>query len=226
MRRGTRRPVTSRDQGTRPIDRSPTIVGSAEDPGPGAGDDDLLARLRAGDADAWAALWQRYYPRMTAFALKHLGSLEDAEDVASEALVRTLARFSIVAPPRSLSAYLVTVTRNLSHDTVRRRVREEQVADRVVTENRLAAGGRPGVHRDEPEAFLDTRSGVVRALATIPARQRLVLVLLALEDRTVAEAAEALGLTTNATSQLAYRARRSMIDALARRPVAGPHRDT
>ena len=164
-------------------------MGSTEDPGPGAGDDDLLARLRAGDADAWAALWQRYYPRMTAFALKHLGSLEDAEDVASEALVRTLARFSIVAPPRSLSAYLVTVTRNLAHDTVRRRVREEQVADRVVTENRLAAGGRPGVHRDEPEGTDD--AGLVEAAGhrvELVAGERRNLKLTEPDDRIVAEA--------------------------------------
>lgn len=219
MRRGTRRPSTGRSQGTSRAEGDDTNSVEAED-------EELLADLRAGEPEAWAALWRRHYPRMRAYALKHLGSVEDAEDVASEALVRTLSRFGVVGPPRSLSAYLLTVTRNLSHDTVRRRVRDEEVVHRVATENRLAAGGRPDVHHDEGHGFLDGRSAVVRALTGIPARQRLVLVLLALEERTLAEAAEVLGLTPNATSQLAFRARRSMIEALTPRPVTGRGRGT
>jgi len=97
-------------------------------------DDQLVARLRAGDPAAFAALFQAHYAPMVRFVFRYVGSVDVAEDIAQEVMLRVWERREALDPARSLKALLFTAARRdalkrLSHDDV---VRAH--ADRVLGE--------------------------------------------------------------------------------------------
>src|SRR5579871_2892649 len=51
-------------------------------------DNEILDRVQQGERDAYAALFQRYYPRVEGYARRHLHNVEAARDVASETFLR------------------------------------------------------------------------------------------------------------------------------------------
>jgi len=76
----------------------------------------LVARARAGDADAWAALVGDHQEPVFRLAYLILGDAADAEDVAQEAFVRAylaLARFDAARP---LRPWLLSITANLARN--------------------------------------------------------------------------------------------------------------
>lgn len=161
-------------------------------------DRQALAALRSGEDGAWATLWLRHYSWLRGYAGGYLRANSEAEDVASEALMRTLVRFSVLDPPRSLRSYLKTVARHLVIDLYRRRDREAEAVQRSRGDL---------VVWDEPSLSVDERRRVVMTLRAMPERQRYVLIRLILDGMSITEVAEEISLTPNATSQLAFRAR-------------------
>ena len=97
----------------------------------GAGDEltstsDLLARARAGDADALNQLFTRYLGPLTRWARGRLPAwtrdLRDTDDIVQETLVQTLRRIDDFKPQRqgALQAYLRQAVVNRVRDEVRR----------------------------------------------------------------------------------------------------------
>ncbi|WP_308632306.1 RNA polymerase sigma factor [Nocardioides lianchengensis] len=158
----------------------------------------LLAALRSGDEGAWEELWRRHHPWVRRYSALLLRDQAEADDVASEAMVRTLTRFTVHDGPRSLSAYLQAVARNLVIDVFRRRERDAEAVARMSV---LVAS------TDDPVLALDERREVVLTLERMPARQRYALIRLVVDGLSVAELADEIHLTANATHQLAHRAR-------------------
>jgi RNA polymerase sigma-70 factor (sigma-E family) len=123
-------------------------------------------------ADAFDALYRRAYQS----AFKLLGDRHDAEDVAQEACTRACLRWSRLDNP---TAWVVRVSTNLSLDRWRRaqRARAHRPTDpyRAITE------------------IDERRVDLHRALATLPKRQREVVVLRYVADLSEADTAAALG---------------------------------
>ena len=157
------------------------------DEGPQIGEAELLARVRGGDRDAYAAVVRRH----SAMAIRTaalLGAGADAEDVAQEAFVKAYRSLGRFRPDTAFRPWLLAIVANEArnlHRTVRRRSDREQ---------------RPlvDVPVDGPAERLEARERqrVVRqALDRLPADQREVLVcryLLELDER---ETATVLGLS-------------------------------
>lgn len=87
-------------------------------------------------------------------ALRILRTVPDAEDVAAEALARTLADWARLEPAPWLDAWLVRVATNLAIDQVRR-----------------AARRAPRVHLAD-DGELEVRLDLASAVAQLPRRQR------------------------------------------------------
>jgi RNA polymerase sigma-70 factor (ECF subfamily) len=51
----------------------------------------LIARARRGDADAFRALYRRYFPRVYAYTAYRVGRAQDAEDITAEVFVKAVA---------------------------------------------------------------------------------------------------------------------------------------
>lgn len=111
-------------------------------------------------------------------AFRLLGDREIAEDVAAETLTRGYARWPEVSD--HALPWVIRVASNLALDHGRRRARE---SDRKVL-----------IDRATPDPQLEERLDLQRALASLPRRQREVVVLRFLGDFSEQATASALGI--------------------------------
>ena len=164
----------------------------------------LVRRLQARDRTAWEELYAEYQPRLRAFGYRLAGNAHDADDLVQETFVKALPALDRLDPDGvDLTAYLFATTRNLFLKQVERAKRAEPTAE--VPEPDL-----PQPIEDDPErgTLLRAQQEEVRlANARLEPRQRLVLALCELEDRSYAEIGELVGLNENAVAQLVFRAR-------------------
>ncbi len=138
-----------------------------------------------------------------------VGDAHRAEELTQQALVRTYDAWSRVADGDPL-AYTRRVLVNLRTDTWRRRRREVLVAD--LPDDAAPHGGPTARSAGDEQADRDL---LVRALATLTARQRRVVVLRHLVGLTEAEVAEDLGISVGTVKSTSSRALASLRTALA-----------
>jgi RNA polymerase sigma-70 factor (sigma-E family) len=145
-----------------------------------------------------------------AYAL--VGDHGHAEDILQTALLRTARRWP--AARDAPEAYTRQVLLNLTRDRVRwlrRRPRETALADRT---------GPPDRADVLADRIGDQRT-LVQALGGLPAGQRQVIVLRFLEDLSVAETAELLGISQGTVKSYTSRALARLRRVLAEPPVIG-----
>jgi RNA polymerase sigma factor (sigma-70 family) len=185
----------------------------------------LAQRAAQGDGDAFATLYTRYEQRAYNLCLRILGSEDDAADATQEAFVRVLRRLpKLEGRELAFGSYLFTSARHACYDLIERRKRVEpsdEIAEGAVPVGGGVGGGGigfdPGDPHDDPErnVLLAARQDEIRdANATLPERQREVLVLRELEDLSYDEIAELMEMNRNSVAQLISRARINLRDAL------------
>jgi RNA polymerase sigma-70 factor (ECF subfamily) len=160
------------------------------EPAPDADDVALVARLALDDGQALAALMDRYWRPMVAFALDKMRNQDAAEDLVQEAFVRVWERRRQLRPHASPRAYLYRVLRNLITDDFRRR----RLRDRF---SFFASQGAP-TEAPSPVAILEAgelAGAAERAIAALPERRRDVFILAHLHGLSYREVAETLGIT-------------------------------
>lgn len=97
-------------------------------------DRELATRVRAGDQEAMAALYDRYSQLVYAVGLRVLADTGAAEDVLQEVFMqlwRNPTRFD--ASRGSLGAWLAVIARNRAIDALRKRRYESDIEDIVVS---------------------------------------------------------------------------------------------
>lgn len=173
----------------------------------GTPDTELLRRLRSRDRTAWEELYAEYQPRLRAFAYRLSGNVHDADDLVQETFVRAVPKLDRLDPETAeIAPYLFATLRNLFLKQVERGKRQQPVAE--VPEPAL-----PTAIEDDPERSLlltGQQEEVRVANARLQPRQRLVLALRELEDRSYADIGELVGMNENAVAQLIFRARESL----------------
>jgi RNA polymerase sigma factor (sigma-70 family) len=171
---------------------------------PAPSDAALVARLRSRDRTAWEDVYQLYGDRLYKFAYHLAGNPHDAADLVQETFVRVLPRIDSLDPDTlDLGAYLFATERNLFLKGIERAKRQEPVDE-------VPEPTDPRPLEDDPQRatlLADQQERVRRANAALAPRQRLVLALRELEDRSYAEIGELVGLRENAVAQLISRAR-------------------
>ncbi len=164
-------------------------------------DEALAARAAAGEAAAFAALLERVYDRLFAFAFRLTGSRAEAEDLTQDicaALPTKLARFDGRA---KLTTWLYRVAVNAAHDRRRRQA----------AHGRAAAGwGDWEIARQAEAAEARVReSWLLWAMAALPDDLRDTLALV-LDDLTHAEAGAILGVSEGTISWRVSEARKRL----------------
>ena len=181
----------------------------------------LLAAHVAGDPTAFAELVRRHRDRLWAVALRTTGHREDAADGLQDGLVAAYRRAGSFRGEAAVTTWLHRVVVNACLDRMRAgRVRAadplpEDLDDaRPRTGEQLVGGGAP---EDPGDAAVraERRLAVARALAALPAEQREALVLVDLEGRPVAEAAELLGCAVGTVKSRCSRGRARLAVLLA-----------
>lgn len=167
-------------------------------------DAELVAAAGSGDERASGELYQRHHAAVLGYARGLVRDQHTAEDLTSEAFVRTFAALRQGMGPReACRPYLYTVVRNAAVDWVRAGRRT------VVTDEVAEWADRPA---DDPPD-LDELDALVRAFRSLPERWQTVLWHTVIEDEPVQRVAEVLGMEAGAVAQLAFRAREGLRQA-------------
>ncbi len=165
---------------------------------------DTLLAARDGDQKAGRDLVSLHGSSMVKTAWRVLGRYggNEADDVVQEALIAALTTSAL--PKTDVGAWLRAITARKALDFLRRsaRLREEPLVETDDVPAALVADG-------NVEGRLDVLT-VRKGLAELSASDRAVLTLVDLEGLSMAEAAEALGLTRVAVKLRASRARRKL----------------
>jgi RNA polymerase sigma-70 factor (ECF subfamily) len=186
------------------------LMGSDDDAG-------LVARLRAGDTQAFDAVYDEYRPRIFGFLLRLSRRRTVAEDLLDETFLRLVRHVRTLRPDTNLGAWLFTVAKNLYWSYRRASALEDDVDPAALSlwpitapdpsPFELAAGG-------ELEARFD------EALRGLTPQQREVLLLVIREGLKPSEAADVCGITAEALRQRLARARAALIEHMnLERPV-------
>lgn len=180
----------------------------------------LLSRHVDGDHDAFGELFRRHQDRLWAVALRTLGDPDEAADAVQDAMINAFRRAGQFGGRSAVTTWLHRIVVNACLDRVRRAT--SRPSDPVSFDD-LAAGS------EEPSALsgaaLDSgapdvgeqaalRLDLEAALATLPAEQRVPLVLVDVEGYPVAEVAQLLGVPVGTVKSRCARARARLVPLL------------
>ena len=169
----------------------------------------LIAAVRGGDTDAYGVLFERHVDAARRLA-RHLARDGDADDLVADAFAKVLpVLVRGDGPDVAFRPYLLTAVRRLDVDRHRSLTRTRPTDDENVLDAGLPRFSGPG---DTAVAGFES-DAAARAFASLPERWQLVLWHTEVEGQRPAEVAPLLGLTPNAVSQLAHRAREGLRQA-------------
>jgi RNA polymerase sigma-70 factor, ECF subfamily len=166
--------------------------------------DDLIARIAAGDRDAFAALYRRHRAHVYRFAAHMSGSPTMAEDVVQDVFVAIIEQASRYRTGRSgVVPWLLGIARNHV-----RRWRSQPAPLPLPPEDSDACRAL-AVKADPLDAVMrrDHTSALRRALLDLPVVYREAVVLCDLQELSYAEAAEALGCALGTVRSRLHRGR-------------------
>jgi RNA polymerase sigma-70 factor, ECF subfamily len=174
-----------------------------------ASDVALMLRVRDGDLESFETLVTRHQHSVIGTAAKMLGGAADAEDIGQQVFVRVWKHAARYQPSAKFTTWLMTITRNLVFNELRRRRRSQQVSmdadegdtirHQFVDEQAVAPS----------EELLDSElhDAIDAAIASLPETQRLAIVLRRYEGMPYEEIAEVLKTSVPAVKSILFRAR-------------------
>lgn len=155
----------------------------------------LVLRAQAGDERAFDELMAATEERILAVAWRLLGSREEARDAAQETFLRAYRYISRFRPEHDFEAWLYRIAVNVCRDFRRRGRLSSATTASLDAEREAGRLAEPACGPEAETRVLDgeRRSLVLRALATLPERERAALVLRDLEGKTSEDVARILG---------------------------------
>jgi RNA polymerase sigma-70 factor (ECF subfamily) len=153
--------------------------------------EELVARARAGDGEAFARLHDRYVDEVYRYVYVRVGGVDLAEDLTAGAMLRAHARIHTFSwPDREIGAWLVLAARNL--------IEEQYGFDRYRVEIDSLDIEAPGFDQD----MLD----MLDRMRRLPSDQQECLSLRFLQGFSVSDTARILGVSASAVVVLQWQA--------------------
>jgi RNA polymerase sigma-70 factor (ECF subfamily) len=174
-------------------------------------DEDLMDRVAVDDQRAFPELVRRFQGRVANLVSRVLNDRECADDLAQEVFVRVFVHRRNYRHGSKFSTWIFTIAANLAKNEIRRRVRrrnwfsldalEETLGDHVIQLADSTEGREATLEREQ------LQDAVGRAIATVPEKYRLALVLRDIEGLPYEEIAEVLGIPGGTVRSRINRAR-------------------
>lgn len=197
--------------------KGPQPRGSKTIPMEGLDLESVIGRAQAHDTEALGEIYRRYAPRVFGLCRYMLGSKESAEDATSEVFLKLQRFIGSYDGSIPFVRWLLRVTGNQCIDAMRRRHRGRHV---IVEAEEGAAIVEPASNEPSPlSAVLSSEErGLVRdAIARLPEKYRVPLVLRYYSELSYDEIAQQLGLERNYVAALIFRAKLDVRRRMARR---------
>jgi RNA polymerase sigma-70 factor (ECF subfamily) len=173
-----------------------------------ATDAELAVRAQAGDREAFGELVMRYAAQARRMARAVLNDTDDADDAAQDGFLAALRHIGRYDAGRPFGPWLLRIVANAAAD--RRRRLKVRRTDELSPQVASRTSG-PAESTDRRAL----RGAFVAALADLPERQRIAVVLFDVEGYSHAEIAAVLGIPEGTVRSDVFHARRALRGPLA-----------
>ncbi len=171
----------------------------------GFSDAELITAVRAGDLEAYGALFERHSQAAHRLA-RQLVRSTDSDDLVAESFTRVLATLQNgKGPDESFRAYLLTAMRRMHVDRVKAAQRVRVTDDESELDRH--------VEWIDPSEMRFEQTAAAQAFGSLPERWQMVLWHLDVEGQKPGDIAPLLAMSANSVSALAYRAREGLRQA-------------
>jgi len=188
-------------------------------PAPGASDAELAGRVAAGEPAAFEALMRRHNRTLFRTARAILRDDAEAEDALQEAYLQAYGAIGNYRAEAKLSTWLARIVANEALMRVRKRTRRAAIVPLQPGASEDEIDEIPDDNMDDKPERSAQRSEMRRLLEAqidlLPDDYRVVFVLRAVEELSVEETAEALGIPPATVRTRLFRARSLLREALA-----------
>jgi RNA polymerase sigma-70 factor (ECF subfamily) len=173
----------------------------------------LVAGLKRGDDDAYRDLIERYKGMVYNIALRITGNPTEADDVAQETFVRVYEKVGGFRGRSKLSTWVYRIAYNLSLERRRALQRRGEVSwDGLPPTAHALTDSRPTP--EEAAASASEADAVRTAIGELPEKYRVPLLLCYMQDLSLADAAEIVGVTEGGMKTRLHRARQMLLAKL------------
>lgn len=182
-------------------------------------DAEAVTGTLAGDLRAFDALIEAYQRRAVAVAYRLLGNINDAMDVCQDAYVRAFRSLESLEDPRKFGSWLMRIVSNLALNFRRDRRPTLSLStgddERGIGEDALADPlGGASLNQDSAQTG-ETQEAVTAAIEKLPDKQRMALILFAIEGIPQKEVAEILECSIEAVKWNVFQARKTLKESLS-----------
>jgi RNA polymerase sigma-70 factor (ECF subfamily) len=177
----------------------------------------LMLRVKEGDVKAFEKLVELHQNAIIGTCARMLNNVDDAHDIAQQVFIRVWRSASRYEPTAKFTTWLYTITRNLVFNETRRRSRRKEVSIEQENEDdspkHYADHSVPGA--DENLAKAEFHDALDRAIAALPEKQRMAVILRGRKDLPYEEICGILKMSLPALKSLLFRARNDLRKHLA-----------
>jgi RNA polymerase sigma-70 factor (ECF subfamily) len=172
----------------------------------GRSDVELMLAFKAGDENAFTELVDRHRDAVVNLTYRYLGNQSDAEDLAQEVFLKVYRARARYEPAAKFTTWLYRVAANACLNEVRDRRRRPTFLASALDDAPASAANSPVEEAERSELGERVRA----ALAELPERQRLALLLNKFHGLGYEEMAESLSMSVPAVKSLLVRARENV----------------
>ncbi len=181
-----------------------------------ASDIEIIARIKAGDDNAYGEIIRRYNQSMFRIARSIVTDDATAMDIVQEAHIKAYTKLNDFRGAVQFFPWLATITRNEAYMYLRKYKREVSMTNEVIqlfenAESNHKMELQSGSSRDIPDTTLENtqlQSLIVKHIDKLPEDFRIVFVLRALEQLSVKETAKILNIKEKTVKTRYFRAKR------------------
>jgi RNA polymerase sigma-70 factor (ECF subfamily) len=182
----------------------------------------LVQRVLAGQREAFDELIERYQRQAVAVSYRLLGNTQDALEVSQDSFLKAFTSLASLQKPEAFGGWLMRIVSNLSLNYRRsRKVRTQLPLDDLLgtSESQQAdlAGSDSMARDDNPVHSLESKEmgeQLQLALAQLPEKQRLAIVLFAIQQMPQKDVAEALECSVEAVKWHVFQGRKKLKELL------------
>ena len=164
-----------------------------------------IARAKAGDQAAFAAIFTRYERRIYSFIYRMMGDPDDAYDLTQDTFLKAYRALGKTDDELNVNAWLHRIASNACMDLLRRRQRVRWLPWETAKHDRPSARA-----EDDPERSLiggETQTAVQRVLAAMSPRNRQAMILREYEGLSCEDIGEVMGVSRSAVKSMLFRGR-------------------
>lgn len=177
----------------------------------------LMARVATKDEAAFRQLIEKHQHAVVGTIAKMLGSGNDAEDLAQQTFLRVWKSAKRYKPKAKFTTWLYTIVRNLVYNESRRRSRKATHSlDAITADSGHDIADLDAATPDDVVLKSELIQAVDRAIALLPKKQRLAVVLRQHQQLPYEEIATITGLSLAAVKSQLFRAREALKIELAK----------